>query len=151
VVKVLIVGGVAIVSQSLWVSIIEVVFEIDLTSKMPDPAHGWALILLGMLVFLLNRHDSLALDTINTETTSQIIKLSENRFSITFSRPMRCVPSIVFTEPQDVIPEIENWNDKGFTAKFPRNKHIENIRFEADAKPGPPLFWYKLKRIIKNA
>jgi hypothetical protein len=148
-VKVLVLAGVAIVAQSLWLLLIEISFEIDLSTIMPDPAHGWALILLGMLVFLLNRHDALSLDTLNTEETSQIISLGDNRFSISFPRPMRCSPTMTFSEPSKIMPNIENWSAKGLTVDFPKSEKVTNVKFIADAKPGLPLWWYKLMRKLK--
>lgn len=147
-VKTFVIAGLGLVLQSLWVSLVEQIFKLDLTSKLPDQIHGWALILVGVLIFLLNRHDSLSLDTINDEETSQIVNLGNNRFSITFPRPMRCTPAITFHEPKE-HPKIENWSMKGLTVEFPKNVAVSKLRFEADSKPGPPLFWYKLKRWFK--
>jgi hypothetical protein len=148
-VKILVLSGVAIVSQSIWVSLAEVWWGIDLSSNLPDPAHGWSLILSGILVFLLNRHDLLALDTINTEETSQVVRLERNRFSITFPRPMRCTPSIIIENPKGAYPKIENWSPKGLTIEFASEVRVDNLKFRADSRPGLPLWWRKLRGALK--
>lgn len=153
-VKTLMTSGILMISQPIWSQLLSNTIESEYSLVLADSSpYGIALIALSLLIFLLNRHDLIKFDTWNTHKTSQIINIGPNRFSAIFPRPMRCTPTLRFTniskESVSTL-KIENWNSLGFTVHLPPTISINNIEFEADAKPGPPKLWYKVRKFLQR-
>lgn len=151
-VKTLMISGITLISQPVWSIFLEGFvaksFDIEIPNSTP---YGLILIALSLLIFLLNRHDLIKFDTWHTHKTSQIINLGNNKFSASFPKPMRCSPTLRFTNlPTNVIHqlEIENWNELGFTVQLPKTMKVKSIEFEANARQGPPIFWLKIKKLF---
>lgn len=75
----------------------------------------------------------------HTEETCHVIPLANNRFSVVFTPPMRCSPTLTFLNQgatEGLTPtDIQPWTRFGFTVTFPNPVPGGQLRFRADAKP----------------
>lgn len=71
----------------------------------------------------------------NTQKTTKIIYLGDNKYQFIFEKKMRCTPTLIFFSPKysENNFKIYDWNENGFFIHFEDNKALTKIDFLADS------------------